>query len=595
MDDEQSAATDAPSVAALDTPAAGALPLSWVAAPALLGLLLVVRSVGFDFVNWDDPLYVTHNPRILDDSLGGLLTLWSPGAAYRGQYIEFFPLRDTLYWLVHALFGLKPWAFHLANVLLHAAVCAAVGPVLVRLGVPREGALVGALVFAAHPVHVESVAWVSGTKDPLYTLFALAVIGVWTRAETPTAIAKAAALLAAGLLVKAMIVVVPVQLFLYDVVLRRRSLAAALKRVGPLLVIAGLATLHFMAIGRANGVILPLKGGTWLSNTMTGLWSLTSYVSLLVLPLDLNPRYIVLPVTEVASLRGLTALAVTAILIGTVLGLMRQRPRVSFGLGFYLAGLITVLGLVPFNIEVADRYQYAASVGYAYLLGWAFVGLRARSGEVTARAVAAVVIVLLGVGTFRQTAVWRDSVSLWARVASQPQAQERPRLRYNYGLALLDAGRTEEAAAQLAILADAPLSPALTLPARVVLAKLALSVGNVAEAERRIGQPPPEQIGERFADDYALLALHLGETDRAAAYARQTTGERTPSWHALIAAAIADAGGDRARADAHLATSVAASAARCAPTSLRSLPQARQASLAPRLQALCVQSGQAPP
>jgi hypothetical protein len=576
-----------------DVSAPAPLPPSWVAAPAALALLLFLRTVAYDFVNWDDPMYVTANARILDDSLGGLLRLWDPTAPYRGEFLEYFPLRDSLYWLLHALFGVTPWPFHLLNVLLHAAVCASVGPVLVRLGVPREGALVGALLFAAHPVHVESVAWISSTKDSLYTLFALAMLGAWTRAESPRQLATVGLLLVGGLLVKAMIIVLPLQLLLVDLILKRRPPAQAVRRAAPLVALAGLATLNFIAIGSANDVIVSLKGGTWLANTLTALWGLVSYVSTLVLPLDLNPRYVVPPVTELLSVRGLAGVVVGLVFLGVSVGLARARPRLSFGFALYATSLVSIVGFIPTSIEVADHYQYAAILGYCYLLGWGFMALRERSSAAAAAGATGVVVVLLCAATVQITPIWRDSLSLWERALDQPQADALPRMRYNYGLALLGAGRVDEGLEQLSLLANARLPPKQTLPARAVLAKMALQAGNVGEAVRLLGHPAPDDIAERFADDHALLALHEGDVERAATFAARSTGRHSPTWHRLILAAIAEQRGEVEAADVQLAASVAADASRCSPGGLRPLPPALQTTLAPRLAALC-QGGAAP-
>ncbi len=139
---------------------------------AVLSAAVYATSLAVPFIEWDDPLYVTRNPRIQGPGFDGLATVWSPEAAWTGRFIEYFPIRDTAYWLNYQLSGLNPLPYHLTSIAFHVASTLLLFALARQLRFSREVSFWGALLFGLHPIHVESVAWVSGLKDPMFTAFA---------------------------------------------------------------------------------------------------------------------------------------------------------------------------------------------------------------------------------------------------------------------------------------------------------------------------------------------------------------------------------------------------------------------------------------
>src|SRR5262245_12724790 len=138
---------------------------------AFAALVAFTTSLSVPFISWDDTIYVTASARTQTPGLKGLLQVWDSSSAWRGETIEFFPLRDFAYWTTWQLFGAQPLVFHLLSMLVHALVAVLVLELFATLGFSRQLAFWGALLFAVHPVHVESVTWVSGLKDPMCSAF----------------------------------------------------------------------------------------------------------------------------------------------------------------------------------------------------------------------------------------------------------------------------------------------------------------------------------------------------------------------------------------------------------------------------------------
>ena len=178
-----------------------------------LGLLVAVSYVpalSGGFV-WDDLIF-SEEPVI--HAVSGLKSIWFSPADIRNEG-HYWPLVYSSFWLEHKLWGLNPAGYHAVNVALHLANCLLLWRLLARLRVP--GAAVIAAVFAVHPVHVESVAWIIERKDVLSALFYLTAMLVWVRfAEQPRAwrYGLALGLFTAGLLSKSVVVTLPVALLI---------------------------------------------------------------------------------------------------------------------------------------------------------------------------------------------------------------------------------------------------------------------------------------------------------------------------------------------------------------------------------------------
>jgi len=417
---------------------------------AALGFGLQSAVLSFGFVNWDDWDYVVFNPM-----LGELDLEFLKAAFTRFVLGNWHPVTMISYGLDRALWGEEAAGFHWTNLLLHAANCALVMALAWMLFRRAAGADRGSLfaaavvagIFAAHPLHVESVAWISERKDVLYGFFWLATLIAWLvhagpepapeadraseglplearRRRRRWAYGSALVAFALSVMSKPMAVTLPVVLLLLDVYPLRR-----LGQDGPGIGRIGLEKLPFFAIALTAGIVtlvaqdeagaigfveLPLISRVWLAVRALGF-----YLTRFVAPFGLVPFYALSDDIALGHWPYWGALVLVIALTAGALLARRRAPVVAAGLAFYLVTLLPVLGLLQFGDQsAADRYTYLPLLGPAFILGggalWAW-----RSGQgprVAAMGGAVAFLVFLGWRTTDQVEVWRDSVSLWSRV-----------------------------------------------------------------------------------------------------------------------------------------------------------------------------------
>jgi hypothetical protein len=416
----------APTVAVDDVPVAGDRDrtLDRVAialALAVVTFVFYVPVLDASFLNWDDPPYVTANPNIR--SLSWETVRWAFTTFQEGIW---HPLTWLSLALDHAIYGLTPRGFHLTNLLLHVANTVLVFLVWDRLTRATIRSAVVAALFGLHPMHVESVAWVTERKDVLSTFFWLVTIGAYARYArlgSATAYASVVVAFALGLLSKPMLVTLPFVLLLLDYwPLERLSMRAVLEKL-PLLGLAlAVAVVSIAAVAdvRAAAVPDPIPLMALLGNAVL---SCVKYIWLTIWPARVSPWYSH-PWWEGPgfSIVGVTASLLTiAAVTALALGVARRRPYVPVGWFWYLGTLVPVLGLLYNGRQgMADRYVYIPHVGLFVAAVWTVADLRIWQTS-RARTVAvvgfAVIVLLLGARTAWQTRVWRDDRTFWTYTA----------------------------------------------------------------------------------------------------------------------------------------------------------------------------------
>ena len=446
----------------------------------VLGLLVVGSYVPAFFAGfvWDDRIF-TEAPAVRD--WAGLGRIWFAPAEIRNE-AHYWPLVYTTFWLEHKLWGFAPAGYHVVNVLLHLVNTLLLWRLGARMALP--GAWLVAAVFAVHPLHVESVAWVMERKDVLSGLCYLAAFAAWVRyAEAPDARGRtrryclALALFGLGLLSKSIVVTLPAALLIWLWWQRGRAPTAGEREGTPFAGIAGadlFRLVPFFAVGGAAAVADVLFSASreplsfdysMVERTLIAARALWFYAGKLLWPTDLAVIY---PRWEVSAADpwawgSLVAAAVLAV------GLWLLRPRVGrgplAGALFFAVTLSPVLGFVDFGYMqfsfVADRYQYLAGIGLiAAVVSAAAHGATRlpRAWRSAAAGGAAVALVALGMLTWRQAGIYRDGETLFRHViAHNPTAREA---HLNLGEALTKAGRWDEALAAFRIAVEhAPDDP----------------------------------------------------------------------------------------------------------------------------------------
>ncbi len=410
------------------------------------GLLLVVtffiygRTINYDFV-WDDErLHLSNNPALVE---GKLLQFWQK--PYEGLYI---PVSYTAWGLLYKIAPkdeqghLKPQLFHAANILLHMLNGLLVF-LLIRQFVPKwSAAALGAALFMLHPLQVESVVWVSEFRGLLATAFALgALYAYWGPPHDQKVRAKhyllPAALFVLALLSKPSVVVLPVMVFIADVMLLHKpwKTSAVVALVGLAL---SLPIIYITSISQpADNIafVAPL----W-SRPLLALDALNFYLMKLFAPFSLSASYGRTP-QHLIDVNFIKPVLIMPILVGGLFAFFykRARPFLACLLLFALA-FATVSGVVPYYFQkfsnVADRYIYLSMFPAALALGY----LVNRVGRSAVLGGTLLVAFFAGV-TFLQVPVWANEVSLWNNAISQFPEQALP--YNNRGVAYFDQRRYE--------------------------------------------------------------------------------------------------------------------------------------------------------
>jgi tetratricopeptide (TPR) repeat protein len=402
--------------------------------PFLLGALLFLVVAGVflpavthDFITYDDPVYVTGNAHVT-----GGLTWADVGWAFRStEASNWHPLT----WLSHMadcqVFGVRPWGHHLTSVLLHAFNAFLLFVALRRMTGALWRSLFVAALFGLHPLHVESVAWVSERKDVLSTTFWMLVLWAYARraefarARNPGSLAfygLAVLFFALGLMCKPMLVTLPCVLLLLDYwPLNRWGGSAASARVAlvaeklPFFALSAAASAVTLYAQRGGGTVASVEDFPWPVRLANALVAYCWYLGKAVVPAKLAVFYPYFaespPLWEWVSAAVLLA-AVTA----TSAALARRRPYLLVGWLWYLGTLVPVIGLVQVGGQAkADRYSYVPLIGLFIMAAWSAGGapaLSARRRRAQGLAAAAV-LAGLAIVTSRQLAFWKDGTSLF--------------------------------------------------------------------------------------------------------------------------------------------------------------------------------------
>lgn len=331
----------------------------------------------------------------------------------------------------YLIWGMKPVGYHLTNLLLHAGngeLFFLVLLALLRRGDrPSDGkilvwaAAAGALFFAIHPLRVESVAWATERRDVLSGLFLLLTVLAYLKMTRGEAARKwlliALGCYALSLLSKSAGMVLPAALLVLDACplgrLRRDRIRSVLIEKIPFALMAAAAAVPAYLAQRSAGAMSSLEQAGVADRVMQSAYGLCFYVWKTVAPVDLSPLYLMRPEAQ-------TLLSVAAVVVVTgVLIIFRRRwPAALAAWAAYVFILLPVVGLVKIGPQlVADRYSYLSCLPWAMLFGGGVALLCRRTGTFlnprSVTATAAVILAVFGILTFRQTRVWKDSITLW--------------------------------------------------------------------------------------------------------------------------------------------------------------------------------------
>ena len=422
----------------------GSLPLALVLVVVTFAAYQSVWHAGFI---WDDDDHLTANPAMTAPD--GLRMIWSSLAESR-----YYPLTLTTFWFQRQLWGLNPMPYHLVNIALHALNGVLLFLVLRRLRI--RAAWLAAMLWVLHPVNVESVAWITELKNTQSGGFFFLSLLCFLRFEAdkkPRWYALALVCGLAALLSKPSTVVLPIALLLCAWWERGRWEGADIIRTAP-----------FFGLAAGMSVLTVIEQGHHVSGIGTADWNLGIaerlviaakavwfYAAKLLWPVRLSFIY---PRWEVSTRSVLSWMPfVGLVAVGALVWAWRRQPWARaclFGTGFFVAALLPVLGFFDvyfFRFSfVADHFQYLASAGLLALIASAGTGICERNGRLGGQIAAVVVpatLMALGILTWRQGRVYRDSETLWQdTIAKNPSCWMA---HSNLGILLREDGKLPEA------------------------------------------------------------------------------------------------------------------------------------------------------
>ncbi|MDO8684799.1 MAG: tetratricopeptide repeat protein [Armatimonadota bacterium] len=399
-------------------------------------LAVYIQTTGFDFINFDDPRYVSENPKVQ----AGLTKAGVVWAFTTGHESNWHPLT----WLSHMLdcqiFGLKPWGHHLTNLLFHILNTMLLFLVISRMtGYIWRSAFVAAL-FAIHPLHVESVAWIAERKDVLSAFFWMLTMLAYIRYSKSPSVRRYIPLLlvyALGLMAKPMLVTLPIVLLLLDYWPLRRYEGEKKQNLWhfvlekfplfALTIASSVVTYIFQQKGGSIGSPEIVPFGARISNALV---AYVTYIIKMFWPDNLTFFYRH-PGRTLEVWQVIGSAVVLALLTVALLWNRRRRPYLAVGWLWYLVTLVPVIGLVQVGSQaMADRYTYVPLIGIFLIITWGISELFAPRVEPVKNQnskrpappniapqkqsplviPACIVVLLLMAVSYKQVSTWRNSM-----------------------------------------------------------------------------------------------------------------------------------------------------------------------------------------
>ena len=486
--------------------------LIFVIAVLLAALTWIVfgQTLHHDFVNYDDQRYVYENPRITA-GLSATAVVW----AFTHVHSEnWHPLTTISHMFDCQLYGLRPGGHHATNALLHMTGTILLFLALLQMtGALWRSAFVAA-VFAVHPLHVESVAWIAERKDVLSGVFFMLTLLAYTRYARAPSVGRyvaVALLFGCGLMSKPMLVTLPFLLVLLDYwplnrighprrtgekgpIARSTIISLAWEKMPLIVLSVGSSVVTFLAqrpaIGGTQELPISWRLGNALASYVAYIWQMLWPANLAVFyPHPENGLPVWQIVAAIVALIGFSAIAAV---------IWRQRPYVLVGWLWYLGMLLPVIGILQVGWQArADRYTYLPQIGLSILITWSVADLTSRWRHQRAVLIvgATAVIIALTWRAWLQTTYWRDSETLWAHALAVTQNNDVA--ENNLGIVLLQQGRVDEAIPRFERAIQIRYQNA---PAHDNLAKAFLRKGQLTDAmmeSRKLLEIQPENLEVR--------------------------------------------------------------------------------------------------
>ena len=386
----------------------------------LFALLVHFPSVFNDFTNWDDDKYVTENRRIQVLSTQNLLDILNPRYTSSDPFPEYQPIRDLSLALDFMVWKKNPFGYHLSNIFLHATNVIILFFFLSLLFKRRDIAFVSALIFACHPVHVESVAWITSRKDLLGFLFTF-LSGIlflkYLLSHNKKQYIASLFLFVAALLSKSQAVTLPVILGTY-LIYKRIPWKVLLKYLGPFFLIMTSFIIFFLSLQFEKVSIQNYYDMGFEPNMVAIIRSFFKYVQMIVWPMNLSPYYDITNQIKIVNFHFVLSLLWLIFFIFFIVWSSYKKNPFAFFLFVFFVQLLPVLNILPHPIWIADRYLYFAAPFFYWPLAYLLIQLRDKHPNYFWVPFLSIISFLVVI-TIHQIPVWKNSEILWREVTKR--------------------------------------------------------------------------------------------------------------------------------------------------------------------------------
>lgn len=367
-----------------------------------------------DFTNWDDNLYVTENVRTQSLSFANVVDTLNPVLTPSDPFPEYQPIRDLSLAVDWKLWNGNPLGFHLTNLLVHSANVVLLYFFILLFFSSEIIAFFVALIFAVHPIHVESVAWVSSRKDVLGLFFVLlSCITFWKGEEKKSSKFWFFSILALlfALLSKSQAVTVPLLLLVFCLWKKRESAL----RLTPHFLLVAAYVFHFLSMQFERTSVASYYDLGFEPNVAAILQTLARYVWKIFVPIQLSPYYDLN--YELKQFNGwfVLSLLTTGLFFFLIYYFWNRKRAISICLLLFVIQLLPVLNFLPHPIWIADRYLYFGAFFVVCGIGLLFENRSFKFSKVWISGVALVLCFL----SFQYTQTWENSKTLWEHVLRQ--------------------------------------------------------------------------------------------------------------------------------------------------------------------------------
>lgn len=397
----------------------------------VLAVLTHAKSLQYQLVNFDDGRYVKKNTRVQHVTLEHVLDILNPKLTRSDPFPEFQPVRDFSFMLDFVLWGEKYERFHIQNIVFHALNVALLFVLLWVWKLPLGVSFLTSALLAVHPMHVESVAWVTSRKDVLGLFFLLLTLLFGSLTENRKNKTFALLFYVLGLFSKSQVLLAPFILMLHAGLFLsmgiKESFQNLFKHYKSMVLICLLYTFWFLFFLQfKEQSISQLYAGGFEPNPLAIVRTFGQYLFHLFFPLSLLPFYTMDPAFKVLNLKFFLSLGALGLMAGIALKVKNETPQVLKLFAIYGLQLIPVLNFLPHPIWVADRYMYFAApfmfAGVLILID------RFVSWERFKKSAAAILIGVFILITQKQITLWENGVTLWRSVVKAYPEDYRARI-----------------------------------------------------------------------------------------------------------------------------------------------------------------------